>query len=379
MGDCNRNSLFAIIFAFAVVWPCGGCGQKAYNEATPFIGAPQPGLGWDSLFSGGQEVPIDVTGKEAVAIDGLEVNPRGDLVIPDPRNDRILFLDHQGHLIRRVGGKGEGPGQFTSLRSAALDADENLVAFDQVAKRVSIFAAPEYSFSGSFDMDPVLASITGLASEGMVAFCPTEEELLLKFDLKGRVLRKAFRPARERIRAFLARIHTGGIARNPDGDGFYFIYPDEFAIFHFDGDFNVKRVVRSPLASHWRPRMPDLPESLSPYDFDPPHKEWWDSHLHIERIFSLGGDLLLVTLYETQGFKDQARYLNVYSSGGLVIAEGIPIPHPLRIVGTAPGAVYAATLPYLDAEGRLHPPTLRRYTIVEASFAAARSVKQPPS
>lgn len=211
--------------------------------------------------------------------------------------------------------------------------------------------------------------------------CPDDIQcgayLLLKFDLEGKPVHRAFRPARERIQVFLQRIHTGGIAKNPDGDGFYFIYPDEFAIFHFDGDLDLEKVIRSPFASHWRPRMPDLPASLSPYEFDPPHKEWWDSHLHIEKIFSLGESLLLVTLYETRGYKDQARYLNVYTTSGLLIAEGIVIPHPLRIVGTAPGAVYVATQPYLDAEGILHPATLQHYSMVEASFAAAELPSSP--
>ncbi|HSR54119.1 MAG TPA: 6-bladed beta-propeller [Acidobacteriota bacterium] len=333
---------------------------------------------WDSLFSGAEEVPIDVTGKGAIAIDALEVDPQGNLIIPDPRNDRILFLDSRGQLIRQVGGKGEGPGEFKSLRSAALDSAGNLLVFDQVAKRVSVFTTPEYTFSRSFDLDPVLASMIGLPSQSIVAFCPTEEERLLKFDLEGRTVRRAFRPKRERIGTFLARTHTGGLSRDPRGDGFYFIYPDEFAIFHYDSDLNIKRVIRSPSASsHWRPRMPGLPDSLSPYDFDPAHKQWWDSHLHIDRIFSLDKDLLLVTLYETQGFKDQARYLNIYTSDGLVIAEGIRIPHPLRIVGTAPGVVYAATLPYLDAEERLHPPTLQRYSFLEVPVAADRTVESP--
>ncbi len=66
---------------------------------------------------------------------------RGNIYIADSANARIQKLDKDGAFIATLGRRGQGPGEFTSVRSLAIDPDDRLYAFDAGQRRVTILTS----------------------------------------------------------------------------------------------------------------------------------------------------------------------------------------------------------------------------------------------
>lgn len=79
--------------------------------------------------------------------------PNGILVVANSGRMELLFFDTGGTLIRRSGGRGQGPGEFESLERIARFPPDSLVAFDAVNRRVSYFDS-----AGRFGRSVKLAS-----------------------------------------------------------------------------------------------------------------------------------------------------------------------------------------------------------------------------
>jgi len=89
--------------------------------------------------------------------DGIEFHrvaailPRqsGGFVVVNSGTSELLFFDQSGRLQSTVGRRGRGPGEYSSIRDAALLPGDSLAVFDPSARRVSILS-PEGVFVRSF-------------------------------------------------------------------------------------------------------------------------------------------------------------------------------------------------------------------------------------
>jgi len=175
------------------------------------------------------------------------------------------------------------------------------------------------------------------------------------------LLGEALQPRQENLRRFLARFQTGGLVSDETGSGIYAIFPEDFLIHHYNNDLTSVDVLRSEAPSPWRPVSPRFPKDLSPYKYNMPHQDWWDSFLHVARIFMLSDQVIAVTLFESYNMNFEKGYVNLYSTDGGIIAEGLKIPHRGQILTMGNEAVYLATEAYLDEDGSITPLKLRKY------------------
>lgn len=78
----------------------------------------------------------------------------GDRIVVAYRDDQeIRIYDLQGRLKSRLGGAGEGPGEFRDI-VALTPLGDSIVAFDAALWRVSVFD-PHGNFARSFRIDPI--------------------------------------------------------------------------------------------------------------------------------------------------------------------------------------------------------------------------------
>ncbi|HSR69626.1 MAG TPA: hypothetical protein VLU25_16970 [Acidobacteriota bacterium] len=369
----KRSILVGLTLAFSLV----GCGDHEQIPPTPFSGTPAVSS-WDEVFGSAQQMVLEIPWEREIVVKDVLLDSRANLFLNDYRNDRIVMLDPSGQLIRQIA----PPGGFSRLRTIALDANDNLMAFDTDGKVVTSFAAPDYQTASSYSVESVVAEFFPAGSDGdIIAFCPTDSSYLSRFDSTGRLIESTFRPRDEDIGTFLKRVQSGGLAGGSGSEGFYFIYPEEFAIYHYDAHLNLQRVLKSE-PSEWRPALKDFPDDLSPFDYKPAHKDWWDSHsAHVGDLFMPREDVLAVTLSKGSGLSSENWFLNLYSREGLVLAEGLPVPHGGRIVGASGGWVFVATAPYLADDGSLRPASLWRHPLRLDPMnrgQAAASLPQPP-
>ena len=62
---------------------------------------------------------------------GLAINSKGQVVISDSKNLKILILDKEGKFVKEFGEEGEAESQFGDLGPVAVDADDNIYVSDE--------------------------------------------------------------------------------------------------------------------------------------------------------------------------------------------------------------------------------------------------------
>ena len=83
---------------------------------------------------------IDLASLELFRAGSFAVLDDGGFVLPDYDEQELVFLDARGHLMRRTGGRGQGPGEFLALAYVHfLPKERVIVAVDYGNRRFSRF------------------------------------------------------------------------------------------------------------------------------------------------------------------------------------------------------------------------------------------------
>jgi len=69
---------------------------------------------------------------------GLDVDSRGNVYVAD-RSDQLLVFSPAGTVVRKLGRKGLGPGEFDGLQSVRVLPGDSVYAFDASLQRVTVF------------------------------------------------------------------------------------------------------------------------------------------------------------------------------------------------------------------------------------------------
>lgn len=353
-----------LFFFLEIVLLCNGCGAKKNSSEKEFYAAKKTVKDWTESFSDETVISLKYPnpGNEVLRINQLFIGKANNFVIPDPKNFRFLFFDSVGNFIRSVGKKGQGPGEFL-LPVGALDQNDNLLVYDLSSRRVTIFQAPSYETSSSFNVNSHVTLFFPDSSGNIVLYTPYNKQLLSKFNAKGELITQTFEPNDEKLRLFMGRIQSGGIAPAVDNKSFFFIFPEEYALYHYDLDFNVLQIIKGSSSNTYEPSAKSFPVDLSPTGFSPRHARWWDSFMHVARVYALSKELVGITVYESNVLDIRKFYLNISSTNGQVYAEGLLIPHDGSIVAAKQGKVYVVTNATISEDGSEKPLVLRSYVI----------------
>ncbi len=71
----------------------------------------------------------------------IAVNSQDHLYVLDADSNEVRVFDENGECLKTIGGKGNGPGQFTKAVNLAIDENDNLYVADQGTSRVHVFDA----------------------------------------------------------------------------------------------------------------------------------------------------------------------------------------------------------------------------------------------
>lgn len=88
------------------------------------------------------------------------IDSTGAIYVIDQANRHVKQFDETGHLIRTIGGPGNGPGLFLRPWSLTCDAEDNLYVLDVAQSRVTIFDRSG-NFQSSFIFSP--AGFSGIS------------------------------------------------------------------------------------------------------------------------------------------------------------------------------------------------------------------------
>lgn len=106
---------------------------------------------------------------ELYRVTSVRFLPSGELAVANSGTQEILVVTGGGELVRRLGGRGEGPGEFSVITSLHVSEAGSLVAYDDRWARLTSFS-PAGELLGTrkvtdpspiADLIPVLASMDG--------------------------------------------------------------------------------------------------------------------------------------------------------------------------------------------------------------------------
>ncbi|HEX8320226.1 hypothetical protein [Longimicrobium sp.] len=73
------------------------------------------------------------------AITGIDVDSRGRVYVADWFAARVTVLDAEGRILRTLGRKGLGPGEFRGIRGVQVLSGDSVLVYDPGAARLSVF------------------------------------------------------------------------------------------------------------------------------------------------------------------------------------------------------------------------------------------------
>jgi hypothetical protein len=114
---------------------------------------------------------VDAPDRTLTWVSQALIGPNGALYIAQPQDRRIRVFDATGKLVRSIGRRGQGPGEFENL-SAIGFRNDTLYATDSALRRVSFFSA-----EGAFLRSVQLAS--PLIGQPPAIYFPTSPQILL--------------------------------------------------------------------------------------------------------------------------------------------------------------------------------------------------------
>lgn len=175
---------------------CLGCGadEVAEREARPAAVAPAP-TSFAALFQGRAVVRLEQPDSAPlVRFASLDVSAGGRLVIGDLSETNVKIYGPDGRLLRVLGRKGHGPGEFEYPAFPRFDGDDIVVA-DMGSKLVSRFDS-----AGEFRGHTPIRFLSGmhdfqLLPDGGYLFAglstdPTNPAVLFRADRDGKRIRQ---------------------------------------------------------------------------------------------------------------------------------------------------------------------------------------------
>lgn len=366
-----RRIRVGAIGPLAALMAAVGCDRQPPVHAMTVAAAGETGRlanAWDDLFA---ESPVRLLLPWGAAVPQrvarINVGPDGSMFVPDGRARRILHFAPDGRLVQEItGGKDF---ELRYLGATALDQEGNLFVYDPGRGRVTVLRRPTYTVASQIPLLGSVNDIVPLADGGLVAYDPADAAGAFKLiNRKGRQV-EATRPITDtKLRIFHGRTQNGGVTRDASGDLFG-ILPSTFELVRLSPDLDVREVLRRPPGDPWAPNAPPFPAHLNAFSYRPEHERWWDSFTHIGRPYALAPGVLLVTVYKSRGLGTAQEFVNLYTSDGRVLAEGLPVPHEGHVVGAANGSVYVFRDTHLVAGDSLAPPEFYRASLRERRTA----------
>lgn len=114
---------------------CGGAGPSAGREGA----LPGPGERNRTAIKHTLVAASDPTAA-FTQVTGLDVGSDGRIYVGDWYQQKVTVLDPAGRVVRTIGRRGSGPGEFRAVRGVQVLPGDSLLVYDPNLARISVFA-----------------------------------------------------------------------------------------------------------------------------------------------------------------------------------------------------------------------------------------------
>jgi len=318
---------------------------------------------WDQIFENHEIIAFtfDDPEREIYRFGSMVISPNGDYFIIDGKAKKILHFDSSGKFKQSIGGFGEGPGEFTIPGCPVLDKNNNLYVYDAGKLRINKYEAGEYKFTNHFQIPTYIQDLIFDNKEDFIVYTASEPNILFKINHRGEVINKILKGDQDSFRLFSSRFELGRISALPN-DSFLLTYPEEYKIYLFDYEFNLKKVFYADSKSKFFPAKAVFPNTLSPYRYSPKHSKWWGQSLRPARIFYLENGVFVVDIVKFTNISSKL-YVNIHDLDGNTYAAGMEIPFDGIIKYAKDGYIYIVEDSKLQENDKIIPLKLHRFKL----------------
>ena len=278
-------------------------------------------------------------------ITDAEVGDDGRIYAADKEQSQIRIFDADGDLIRAVGRKGKGPGEFQEPLAVALSPDERMFAVRDENRRVSLF-----SRDGTYQQSFVLSNILPSGSASMTfvndsllaigGFKPKSMysgDVIHFYALDGTPVSSFFsRTEKAKELKVTARV---GVGFDRYDDRLFAIQPVDYAVSVFTLDGERTGTIRiSPLPDHFQP--PTTPQP-NPMEDRAGALKWSQESDVLRRLFVLDENHLLVTVQKLTD-PDVAYWMDIVGKDDGRVVHSRPVEGWVVNTDSERGWIYIA-------------------------------------
>lgn len=278
----RRSATWLALLLVALLAPLPACAQR---DGVVRAQGPGARLVLAEVLRLGSAFGDDAFGR----VMDVELGPTGRIYVADDLSWNVVVFDAAGRLLRRVGRRGRGPGEFERPWYLAVDRYDSLFVWDGALARISVFG-PDFRFARSFPA-PGRWTVSGFSvrSDGTLlvgAFAPGMMGSIHVLSREGRVLR-SFGPSADATgipEGFASSLLGGSVDESDEGILFSRRSPYEL-VFH---DRTGRRVRSCRGDARWTTpprtvvRVGNGQQALE-----------WQRFLHSPGALSLGGGFYL--------------------------------------------------------------------------------------
>lgn len=123
-NKCHQGKALLIIFLFFF----SGNNSKGQEIASFY-----------DVFIKNREISLDTKGLDIHSFYKMYTDPDNNLLFLDPAGCQVLFFDQGGKFLKKIGEKGQGPGEFIVPLAVGLDSKGNIYVADSQARRLNKF------------------------------------------------------------------------------------------------------------------------------------------------------------------------------------------------------------------------------------------------
>jgi hypothetical protein len=320
---------------------------------------------WNEIFEdlGLFKFQFEDPGNEVYSIYYLDFNARGDHIVLDAKAKKILLFNSDGKFLKYIGSSGEGPGEYLTIAYAFMDKEDNFYLYD-VSKRVIMkYSAYDYNYQKQFRLIESIHSALIEPNNNFITYRLFSEKdtILFLSTPQGKTIKTTFKPEDSDLHKFISRFRLGGMSE-VDGEGLIFLYPDDYRIYYYDYDLNLRKVFYPLDHSKFLPGRIQFPENLSPVDYSKKHAKWWGKALRISEVYYVGNLLFICILTQYENLSE-TFFVNVHDLTGVTYAEGLEVPYSGIIRSAKNGFVYVVEDARFDENNKLVPLKLHRYLL----------------
>lgn len=196
-------------------------------------------ISFDEIFEKVGEVQLSsevlLTGPVVGQAVQVRMLPNETIVILDQYGADVFLFSKDGKFIKKLGSKGEGPGEYRSPTRLQVDKSGNIYVFDASSYKIIV-----YDSVGEFIRSFLIRGYPSRLFSGsnklyIQKFEPGDGNTIDVYDFRGEHL-KSFSPLPKEYEEVLIHVSSAGGIVVDNGDNLYQILPTNFNIFKFSSE-----------------------------------------------------------------------------------------------------------------------------------------------